>query len=549
MGRFGRGLAAAVLASSLPASGADATAQGTPTEIVVTASSDASNGDVSSVSGLAANPGEDGISLREAIEATNNDPGTYSVGFDETLVGATITLGSDLPPLTGGGVTIDGDVGGDGTLDVTLRRDDLQFVRSCPGSEGGCGLHIASSGNRLLALVLEDFGVGVLIQPWTPPITLPTDITLANNVIGGIVMHGIEDAGVLAGSVYSSECGAPNPERCWSYTTWENTSITGNAIEAGATGIAFKVRNAGDIVEGATVTGNTIQMQGHDVGIGLQVTGDPLQAHISDVLIADNTIEGSVDIGIDVLSGGERAQGSTVEHIQILNNRVHLTGGANGTGGYCCRGITVQAGSDTASLTTLVDPPRYLDDNALRDVIVRGNALSGTLDAGVGVLAGYGSGGRRNRISNLRISLNTIRTSKPGIGVEIVTGDGDPYKDRYAADNRISDLTIKDNDVTIGTGPGFRDAGGGFGAGGVVIVGGHKFGRDNLLRDMRIAGNSVKTAYVGIRLIGGLGPTARRNRVVCVSLLGNDIDGTRKAVSVRSNVDGASGNVARLGRC
>lgn len=549
MGRFGRGLTAALLISGLPASAIDARAQETPTEILVTTTSDASNGDVSSVSGLIADPGDDGISLREAIEATNNDPGTYSVGFAEVLVGATITLGTDLPPLAGGGVTIEGDVDGDDDPDVTLRKDDLQFLRSCPGSGVGCGLHIASSGNRLRALALEDFGVGVLIQPWMPPITLPTDITLANNVIGGVVMRGIEETGVLAGSVYSSECGAPNPERCWSYTRWENTSITGNVIEAGGTGIAFKVRNAGDVVEGATVTGNTIQMQGHDVGIGLQVTGDPLQARISDVLIADNTIEGSVDIGIDVLSGGERAQGSTVEHIQILNNRVHLTGGANGTSGYCCRGITVQAGSDAPSLTTLVDPPRYLDDNALQDVIVRGNSLSGTLDAGVGVLAGYGSGGRRNRISNLRITLNTIRTSKPGIGVEIVTGSGDPYLDRYAADNRISDLTIENNELTIGTGPGSRGAGGGFGAGGVVLVGGHKFGRDNLIRDMRIARNSVKTAYVGIRLIGGLGPTARGNRVVCVSLFGNDVDGARKSVSVRSNVGGASGNVARLGRC
>ena len=549
MGRFGRGLTAALLMSGLPASAIDATAQETPTEILVTTTSDASNGDVSSVSGLIADPGDDGISLREAIEATNNDPGTYSVGFAEVLVGATITLGTDLPPLAGGGVTIEGDVDGDDDPDVTLRKDDLQFLRSCPGSQGGCGLHIASSGNRLRALALEDFGVGVLIQPWMPPITLPTDITLADNAIGGVVMRGIEEAGVLAGSVYSSECGAPNPERCWSYTTWENTSITGNMIEAGGTGIAFKMRNAGDIVEGATVTGNTIRMQGHDVGIGLQVIGDPLQARISDVLIADNTIEGSVDIGIDVLSGGERAQGSTVEHIQILNNRVHLTGGANGTDGYCCRGITVQAGSDVASLTTLVDPPRYLDDNLLRDVVVRGNSLSGTLDAGIGVLAGYGSGGRRNRISNLRIRLNTIQTSKPGIGVEIVTGDGDPYKDRYASDNRISDLRIENNTLMIGTGPGSRDAGGGFGAGGVVLVGGHKFGRDNLIRDMRIARNSVKTAYVGIRLIGGLGPTARGNRVVCVSLFGNDVDGARKAVSVRSNVGGASGNVARLGRC
>ncbi len=36
------------------------------------------------------------------------------------MQGQTITLGSALPQLTGGGVTIDGDINGDGKPDVTL---------------------------------------------------------------------------------------------------------------------------------------------------------------------------------------------------------------------------------------------------------------------------------------------------------------------------------------------------------------------------------------------------------------------------------------------
>ena len=39
------------------------------------------------------------------------------------------------------------------------------------------------------------------------------------------------------------------------------------------------------------------------------------------------------------------------------------------------------------------------------------------------------------------------------------------------------------------------------------------------------------------------------NHVVCVTRIGNRITGARKSVWVRSNVDGATGNAARLGSC
>lgn len=54
-------------------------------DIVVSTSSDASDGDTATVAALLARPGQDGISLREAIEATNNDPGTYTIRFAPAL--------------------------------------------------------------------------------------------------------------------------------------------------------------------------------------------------------------------------------------------------------------------------------------------------------------------------------------------------------------------------------------------------------------------------------------------------------------------------------
>src|SRR3979411_1481974 len=95
------GVPAALLVFVVATSAAAPNAQ-SASEIVVTTVSDATNGDTSSVPALLANPGPDGVSLREAISATNNDPGTYTIRFAPSLKGATITLNSQLPPLIGG---------------------------------------------------------------------------------------------------------------------------------------------------------------------------------------------------------------------------------------------------------------------------------------------------------------------------------------------------------------------------------------------------------------------------------------------------------------
>src|ERR1019366_5282449 len=79
------------------------------TVITVTNATMLMNGDTSSVKALVANPGPDGISLQEAITATNNDPGTWVIQFAPALKGSAIVV--DTPPskglsfLTGGNVT------------------------------------------------------------------------------------------------------------------------------------------------------------------------------------------------------------------------------------------------------------------------------------------------------------------------------------------------------------------------------------------------------------------------------------------------------------
>ena len=94
------------------------------TVITVTNATMVVNGDTSSVKALVANPGSDGISLLEAITATNNDPGTWVIQFAPALKGSTIVAAPPQPLglfyLTGGNVTINGDINGDGKPDITI---------------------------------------------------------------------------------------------------------------------------------------------------------------------------------------------------------------------------------------------------------------------------------------------------------------------------------------------------------------------------------------------------------------------------------------------
>src|ERR1039457_5549049 len=96
------------------------------TVITVTNATMAINGDTSSVKALVANPGPDGISLQEALAATNNDPGTWNIQFAPALEGSTIVVDTPpsqgLQPFSGGNVTINGDIDGDGQPDITLTR-------------------------------------------------------------------------------------------------------------------------------------------------------------------------------------------------------------------------------------------------------------------------------------------------------------------------------------------------------------------------------------------------------------------------------------------
>src|SRR5208283_5984855 len=78
--------------------------------VVVTTTADVVNGDVSSVAALNANPGGDGISLREALTAANATGGsaTVYIMFSAALNGEAIEVLSELPPIHRDNLVLEG---------------------------------------------------------------------------------------------------------------------------------------------------------------------------------------------------------------------------------------------------------------------------------------------------------------------------------------------------------------------------------------------------------------------------------------------------------
>lgn len=490
--------------------------------ITVTTTSNAINGDVATVAGLLASPGPDGISLLEAIDATNNDPGTYTIRFDRALRGKILTLSRDLL-LSGGGVTLTGDSDGNGDPDVTLRPRSTSVKSQ--------GFTINSSHNRLRSLTLRGFTIGGVIAPSSEGQGQP----ILDNVVSGLVLRDIATDGIIVGTDHRMA----------------NITITGNTIDSVYSGIAMGFEGTkGARLEDVTVTDNRIRYGKRAkhllaiIGIHLIQSGNGTGNLISDVVIARNSLEGSNgDGGIVAVAGAHRARANTIQRLRILDNEIRLV--RRGPG--CCQGITVQAGCERPELIfPNVKPLRYPDANVVRNVEVRGNTVSGTFDWGVLLCAGaFGAGGSYNRVEDAVVARNVIRSSTVGFGVYAKLGHGRPYKRRYATGNRITDLTIDANRITIQNRGGWPAEN----PGGIVFEAGGTFSRNGVIRNARITRNRIATRQPGIRLIGGFSPTSRENRVVCVRLARNVITRTSKRVSVTPNLLGASGNRVSLGGC
>lgn len=411
------------------------------TIITVTNSSDEVNGVTSGVAALLQDPGTDGISLREALQAINQDPGEYTVRFDANLKGATIEVGSwdhnELPLLASGSLIVNGDVDGDGEPDVTLENALAQ-----PGvSRAVFGLRIQSSNNTLYALTLAGFTNAVLLQP---PSEDARHQVYSGNTLARLQIVGGNGIGLGGGKASDSE---PIEE---TGNAWVDTQIIDNTFHARGGLSLGLARSSGDRIENLFIRGNYITIgpeESTDVYDGIVLTsgyGATAAGNtIENVLIADNVVEGNPNVGIGLLCGSGASGGNAIRNVYIIGNRVRM----ERTEILSTFGVLINAGYWVNQ-----------EGNTISDVLVAGNDLEGYQETVVMITAGA-VGSSKNRVERIRLTGNRLKVTRPlrdnGAGLNalsISTGDGaTDYQDPsfqpvvYPNDNVIRDIWVSRN--------------------------------------------------------------------------------------------------------
>jgi len=466
------------------------------TVITVTNATVAVNGDTSSVAALVANPGPDGISLQEAIIATNNDPGTWNIQFAPALKGSTIDTGpSGLPGLSGGNVTINGDIDGDGQPDVTLTSSQ---------SSNGVGVSLYSGGNTLYALALQNFTYGVWISP--PRLAVPAPAaTYSDTTISNLVLTGIQVTGI---GVNPSAPDSPGNQSTWDHILITGNTITGIVGGPVVLGIDLELGSTtGATLQHITIANNniTIQMPGAAAGgIGMSI-GSGLGAmnnQALDTLIANNAISAAPGaFGIRIGAGGGGGSSSLIDGMQVIGNQIALidqTASANEFGA----GINLAVG-DAASddMYPSLRPIQYSENNIARNISILSNTIEEAGNFGIFAQAAC-CGNANNTIDNLSILGNTLTS------VQLIGGASGGYYSRPSTGNVLSNVLVQAN--TIHTSPlppsplpPTLEQEIAEGAGIFVIAGLGEPG--NSVNGISIANNDVNTQLVGINIVAGWG--------------------------------------------
>ena len=304
--------------------------------VTVTNNTDEVNGDVSSAAALLASPGEDGISLREAIEATNKTPGADEIDFDfghdgpemivlngkELQISDHLTISGQSPDL----LTIDAngesrvlrvEDGQVGLIDVTLNQ--LRIARG-RADDGGAGSGDQNKGGgiftlentTLVSVSIEDnyavsLGGGLYCR--VERTEYLTKLTLSDTSIQG-------NTSVRSGGGIHNDCDA---------------HVAGASIEANIGGAGGGISSRGFL----TVIDSKLRGNAADSTLFLEIVGDAVGASLvgdrGGALLSTNiaTITNSLVVANSAKEGGGIANLGSMEvsHTTLLKNSAEVGAG------------------------------------------------------------------------------------------------------------------------------------------------------------------------------------------------------------------------------
>jgi hypothetical protein len=436
-------------------------------------------------------PGADGqVSLREAISAANHTPGEKSITFAPSLSGATIMLTGPLY-LCGGHTTLNGDVTGDETPDVTI---DGAAVTVPFHVIGVVSSHNTVKNLRILALAHNPEVAGISVSATPAVATTVMENTIAHNIVRGII-HVVTGADEF------------NNRQSIDDLTIKHVRVRDNEV-SGSLAFGILIGNNGNrnVLTDLTIAGNIVSgnREGISVRNGFENFFDPnddgATDNYLDILIADNTITGNTTptagprAGISLFGGF-----NSLSPNQVSSNN-HMTAQVRGNLVENNVGVGIQTyGGYLGAADNRLDV-------TIKDNIFTSNRNPGST-AGITVTGGFAASGNQVAADLLN---NTI-VGNTGNGIAVGSGLDN------SSDNDVA-VTIRDNMLENNAGRGIVTYGG-FGA--LIFPGGDS--SDNIL-DARIERNTVKNALLfGIWVVGGLGSVdgaltkvANNNRVNAV---------------------------------
>lgn len=440
---------------------------------------------------LADLPGADGkISLREAIIAANNTVGPQTITFAPALADLTIVTDFDdadaddapdvLPTLCGGGTTIDGDLDGDGSPNITI--DGKGAFAPLTNA-----VVLFSSDNRIngMRVVGYDVGISVVhIGAFTPALSSANN-AITNNVVQDAVSCIVVEAGSF------SDVTQPG--------VVSDTSIIGNLV-SGCSGYGIFVFTGdapGSTVAHTTIEGNRV-LGSNQFGIAMQANLSTAGSGtlISDTAVHDNDVEGAAITGITAFSYG--GSENDIRALRIGANRVSGGGTAIAVTAGSCGAVGNEMQAEVASNDVIGGlaalggsnigcpgtPPAARQNRG--NVVVRDNRVAEPTAPGLNLLGGYDKANGNELVAT--VEDNQVAALA---GITVVGGQGGTADDRAANENTV-DAILR------------RNATGGGGVGLSISPGGSNLAGDNLVRITAEENTACNGLLGDVQCYGGL---------------------------------------------
>jgi len=392
--------------------GAPAVAQQACPILVVATNDDAVNGDTSSPCALIANPGPDGISLREAVAAANNasGAGTITITFAPALAGQTITPspGSCCYIIGRDSVAIVGLIGSNGQPTVTVNAANITLF--------------------LFSVTASNFTLSSM-----------NIIGLGGTGTGG-VMTGVY---VRAGET-SSQGGGVNPG---DELQVSNTLIEGNVfsntpgqatiVVAVVVGAAYPNTAPNAVFSNAVISNNTFAFTPLGSGTtteAVQLSARGANSTVQNVSILNNTFT-NIQYGIEIVPGDTSNGG------RILNTRIAANSFSANHQFPVESAVLIDPSGDDGQPAT---------GNSVEGTIIEGNVITGFAGPAFSLIGGIGNGSTvsatGNAITKTSIVNNLIVGDTTYGGISIAGGR------QSSSQNTVSGVSIVNNSIANYTG-------------------------------------------------------------------------------------------------